>query len=228
MAIMGFDVAKYTPDLSGLGSSLVNVGIIIVVMIILAIIGYVIWDNKRYRYKIEIYENLGGSGYVKTGTDTARVVKIGDTGEEILMLKKRKKIVTSYNRKMGNNLIWFAVGQDGYWYNFILADMDAKRGTLDIEVIDRDMRMAYVAIGKNARDRYKNNPHFMEKYGGILVMGIFLIIMIVGVGYLINKLATVAGSLVASQNAAQKTAEINQQVLASLDNICSGSGIKAG
>ena len=221
----GFDLSRYTPNLAGLGSSLLNIGLIIVVLFILAGIGLWIWNNARFKYKIEIYENLGGTRYVQTGIDKARIVKIGETGEEILVLKARKKIVTSYNRKMGPNLIWFAIGQDGYWYNVILGDLDCKQGMLDIEPIDRDMRMAYVSIGKNARDRY-NKPRFMEKYGSLIMNGIFLIIVIVGIGFLINKLSTVATSLADTMRSAVEVSKLNQQVLSSIDNIRSSSGIK--
>lgn len=227
MAIMGVDVSKYMPDFSGLGNSLVNIGIVIVVILLMGVVGYIIWDRTRYKYKIEVFENVGGAGFSKVGSDLAMVRKIGNQGEEILFLKKRKKIITSYNKKMGNNLLWFAIAQDGSWINCTLGDLDAKRGMLDIEPVDRDMRYAHVSLRK-AFDNEFNKPKFMDKYGSLLFMGIFLVIMIIGIGYLINKIATVASSLAGTMDSARLVAELNQKVLVGLDNIKSGSGIKVG
>jgi len=218
--------SKYLPDFSGIGSSVMTIGIVFVIALCLIAFGYYYWDKRRYKYKIEIYENLGGTRYVKTGIDLARIQKVGDQGEEILVLKKRKKIVTSYNRKMGDNLIWFAVGQDGYWYNVTLGDLDSKQGMLDIEPIDRDMRYSHTAIRKNYNDRY-NKPKFMDKYGSIIMLGIFLIIIIIGVGYLINRLAGVATSLNQPIQTLTELTKLNKEIITGLDNVCSGSGIKA-
>lgn len=224
---LGVNLDKFKPDLSGLGSNLINVSIIICVILALAIAGYFIWDRTRYKYKIEIFENVGGMGFSKVGSDLAMIRKIGNQGEEILFLKKRKKIVTSYNKKMGNNLLWFAIAQDGSWINCVLGDLDAKRGMLDIEPVDRDMRYAHVSLRK-AFDNEFNKPKFMDKYGSLLFMGIFLIIMIVGIGYLINKLSTVADSFAGAMNSAREVADLNQKILVGIDNIKSGSGIKVG
>lgn len=229
MGILEGDFSSVIPKISGFGSglggSLTTVIIGIVVIATIAIFAYIYWDNKRYKYKIEIYENLGGTRYVKTGTDTARVQKIGDQGEELLVLKKRKKIVTSYNRKMGNNLIWFAVGQDGYWYNVTLGDLDSKQGMLDIEPIDRDMRYAHTAIRKNYNERY-NKQKFMDKYGSMIIIAIFLLIVVIAIGYYVNKLSETAVAFTSASKDFAQIAELNRGVLSSLDKVCSSSGIR--
>lgn len=219
------DIGKYMPDTSGLGSSLLTVLFWVIVLASLGVFAYFFWDNRRYKYKIEIYENTGGTRYVQSGTDRARVQKIGDQGEEILVLKKRKKIVTSYNRKMGNNLIWFAVGQDGYWYNVTLGDLDSKQGMLDIEPIDRDMRYAHTAIRKNYNERY-NKQKFMDKYGSMIIVAIFLLIVVIAIGFYVNKLSETAETFTQASKDFREVAEINKGVLSSLDNIYSTSGIK--
>jgi len=213
-----------TYNAGGIMSSLMWV---LIFTIVVCTVGVGIWiwlDNKKYKFKIEIYENLGGTRYVKTGTDVAKVVNLGDGGEELLWLKRRKRFENAYGRKMGKNLLWYAVGQDGYWYNCTLGDLDAKQGMLDIEPIDRDMRMMSVAIRKNITNRYKKN-NFMEKYGVMLMGGIFLIIMIGGIWFLLDKMAMSAQTLT---TAAQTNAQVQagtERVLTALDNILSGSGI---
>lgn len=213
------------PGFTGIGTGLLNVLLVFLVVAALTFIGYYIWDSRRYRYKIEIFENLGGTRYVKTGVDRARVVKVGDSGEEILFLKKRKKIISAYGRKMGNNLLWFAVGQDGYWYNITLGDLDGEQGMLDIEPIDKDMRYAYTSLRKVANQEY-NKQKFMDKYGAVVMNGIFLIIIIIGIGYLLTRMGDVAGVLGNSLNTMKELAQTNKEVLNALDNICSNSGIR--
>jgi len=110
---------------------------VIVVVLILGAVGFwLIYSWRVFRYKIWIFENTG-HGYRLVGKDRARLIKVGDGGEEILWLKRRKVYRAAYGRKMGKNTYWFAIGQDGYWYNVVLGDVDAKLGMLDIEPIDR-------------------------------------------------------------------------------------------
>ncbi len=62
--------------------------------------------------------------------------------------------LSAYGRKMGKNTYWYAKAQDGYLYNFLLGDLDAKRAMLDIEPIDRDVRMFHVALDRLSNDTY--------------------------------------------------------------------------
>jgi len=182
-------------------------------------------ENRKYKYNIEIYENLGGTQYQRTGKDKAKIVKLGDGGEEIMYLKRRKIFRNAYGKKMGHNLYWFAIGQDGYWYNIKLGDLDAKQGMLDIEPIDRDMRYMHVAIRKNISERYRKN-NFMEKYGIMLMAGLFLLIMIGGIWFLLDKMGEHVHTLSSTTDTANRVLQGNKDVLTALDNIMSSSGIE--
>ena len=224
----GFDLEGYMPDFAGIGAG-IGTGVLwtLAVAVIVAGLLFGVWfylDNKKYIYNIEIYENLGGTRYVKTGVDKAKLINLGEGGAQVIWLKKRKCYRTAYARKMGSNLIWFAIGQDGYWYNITLGDLDAKQGMLDIEPIDRDMRYMHVAIGRNTRDRY-NKLKFMEKYGTILMAGVFLIIMIFGLWFCISKLNDGIAASHAASEVNRQTMELAKEVLGVIDNIKSGSGI---
>ena len=72
------------------GTSMLYFLIFIIVVAVLAIVSYVVYMKKIYKYKIQIFENYGGKRYVLAGTDTARLLKIGDGGEMILKLRRRK------------------------------------------------------------------------------------------------------------------------------------------
>jgi len=206
----------------GIGS--INWMLILIVFMFVIVGGiliFILMDRKKYNKKIILFENIAGQGYQVTKRDRARLVKVGDGGEEILFLKKLKVYRTAYGKKMGKNQYWFAVGQDGYWYNIILGDLDAKMGMLDIEPIDRDMRYMHVAIRKNIQERYKKQ-NFMEKYGSILMNGLFLIIMLVGLGVLISKMADTANVINTGITTANELMATSRDLLTSMGNICNG------
>ena len=227
-SILGFDTGLTMPKIStaGFGGTITIIAVIIIFTILIGIVIWFIYQNKIFNKKIIIFENIAGQGYQPTGKDKARLVKIGDSGEEILFLQKRKVNRTAYGRKMGTNTYWFAVGQDGYWYNTLLGDLDAKMGMLDIEPVDRDMRYMHVAIRKNIQERYRKIG-VMEKYGPIIISGLFLLIMVASTWFLISKIGDLvneAGKLI---TAGQPIAESIKVAVSKLDTICSASGIRA-
>jgi hypothetical protein len=207
--------ANITIPQFGIGSGKIIIALsILLIAIGIAIIIWLIYDRRVYNKKIIVFENISGQGYQPSLKDRARLIKLGDGGEEILYLKKKKVYRAAYGRKMGKNTYWFAVGQDGYWYNSVLGDVDAKMGMLDIEPIDRDMRYMHVAIRKNIQDRYRKQS-WMEKYG---------VIMIIGIWFLLDKIAEIAGTTASNIETARALQEANQQILSGLDNIKGSSG----
>jgi len=223
--IFGFDVP--IPEFKfGVGTgNILWVLIVFVFCLFAAIIIYVVYNFKVYDKKIVVFENIAGGGYQPVFKDRARTVKLGDGGEEVLFLRKKKVYRGAYGRKMGKNTFWFAVGQDGYWYNFVLGDLDAKMGMLDIEPIDRDMRYMVTAIRKNIQERYRKQK-FMEKYGTIVMSGFFLLIMIIGIWFLLDKMAEINTASAGSLEAAKQVQAASSGIISSLDNICSrGSGL---
>ena len=106
-----------------------------------------------------------------------------------------------------------------------MGDLDAKMGMLDIEPIDRDMRYMHVAVRKNIQTRYRKQK-FMEKYGTLVINGIFLLLMIGGVIFVIDKTTDLVASLNTAMETARQVMDSNKQILSSLNNICvGGSGI---
>jgi|TARA_R100001530_G_scaffold34477_3_gene26942 hypothetical protein len=229
LTIAGQDLGINMPSFTGggFGSWLTIIAVILLVVGFSAVAFWFWYQGKIFNKRIKVFENIAGAGWQHTGNDKARIVKVGDGGEEIMYLQKRRVYRTAYGRKMGKNTYWFAIGQDGYWYNVVLGDLDAKMGMLDIEPIDRDMRYMHVAIRKNIQERYRKIG-FMEKYGQILMSGIFFIILIIGIWLLISKvedLITIAGQNI---EAGKPVADALSNAVGNLDNLCSGgSGIKS-
>ena len=219
---LGFNLPTFTT--SGVGYWITIFAVIVLVIISAGVLAWWYIQKKAFFIKIRDFENVSGQGYQLVGRNTARLLKCGDSGEEILLLKKGKKYRTAYGRKMGKNEYWFAKGQDGYWYNFVLGDLDAKMGMLDIEPIDRDMRYMHVAIRKNIQDRYRKDDK-LAKYMPIAISFMFAIVMIIAAWLVMSK----AGDLItiASQNieASKPIADALTNALSKLDSICHSSGI---
>ena len=207
-----------------------TLNLILWVLIISGILGFGLWwwmDRIVFNIKIVHFENIAGQGYQPTFKDRARLVKVGDGGEELLYLKKKKVYRSAYGRKMGKNTFWFAKGQDGYWYNCILGDLDAKMGMLDIEPIDRDMRLMHVAIRKNITERYRKIG-FMEKYGVLVVSIIGVVIIFGGLWFLIDQIGELINQASATVKASGEVIKPLEKLISKMDSMYSGgSGISS-
>jgi len=199
---------------------------ILVFLGVMIIVGFLFWYYIIYNRKIVLYDNIAGQGYKVAFRDRARVIKIGDGGEELLWLMMRREFKSAYNRKMEKGTYWYAVGQDGYHYNVLLGDLDTKMACLDIDPIDRDMRLENVAIRKNAEGRYRRQK-WMDKYGIMLMNVLALMIFLFGMWFLIAKMGETATAINQGIQATKEVTEATKQIIASLDNIVTGgSGFK--
>jgi len=220
---LGFDFGGINMPSFGIGTGKITIVLTIFITILIgAIIAYLIYDRRIFNKRIIVFENISGQGYQLVFKDRARLISLGSGGEELLYLKRRKKYRTAYGKKMGKNTYWFAIGQDGYWYNVVLGDIDAKMGMLDIEPIDRDMRYMHVAIRKNIQDRYRKTK-FMEKYGTIIMNGMFLLIILVGIWFLLDKIAEIAGGISNAIDLIPNLIQEVRQLTSALSNACGGS-----
>lgn len=205
----------------------------VIVGLILIALGFASWyfyNKSVYRYNLQYYENLGGNRFLEAGKDKARIIRLGIDGGELLWAKKKRTFLPADGLRMGLNKYYFAKNnEDGYWYNITLGDLDAKAGILDIEPTDRDMKATQYAIRKNTEGRLaKKND--LGKILQIVVPVVMLLILIIGGGYLINKVGD-ASSVVASQTSENiriqgEIAQANKQVVTKLDQILSESGLR--
>jgi cell division protein FtsB len=222
--ILGFDTGLTMPgiNLTGIISSTwlwvlaaVIVGIILIAVVIVVL--YLMTFNR----KIVFFENIAGQGYQPIMKTRARIVKLGIGGEELLKTLKGGRYLTAYGRKMGRNTYWFARGQDGYLYNILLGDLDAKMGMLDIEPIDRDVRMFHVALDRLSHQTYGKSS-FLEKYGIHMMLFLFLIVLVLGMWFLIGKMGDVTAPLAQNQEQTLKVQEANERLVAKLDSLLRG------
>lgn len=211
-------------DITGFFSaSWIYIAIIVVVGIILVGLAIFLLFILTYKKKIILFENISGQGYQPVFRSRARVVKLGVGGEEILKTLFGGHFVSAYGRKMGKNTYWYAKGGDGYWYNIILGDLDAKQKILDVEPIDRDVRMFHVALDRLSHQTY-GKTSFLEKYGIHMMMFAFLIVLILGMWFIVGKIGDAVAPLEMSTENAVKIQEANDKTLVKLDNLIRALG----
>ena len=226
--ILGLGVDLPTIELSGFVSNTWIYVLIIAVLgfILLGVIAMLLFMST-YNKKIIFFENVAGKGYSPTIKTRARTISLGIGGEEVLKTMKGGKIFSAYGRKMGKNTFWFARGQDGYWYNFVLGDLDTKLAMLDIEPVDRDVRMFHAALDRLSQNSYGDKKGFIEKYGAHMILLITVVIMMVGfyvvAGKINEGLAASNNPEVSERNA--QTADVLLQLTSRLDNIQRGTGV---
>lgn len=208
-----------------LSSTWIYVLIIVVIGIVLLVGVSLFLFFKTYNKKVVLFENISGQGYQPILKTRARTINLGVGGEEILKTLNGK-FVTAYGRKMGKNTFWFAKGQDGYWYNIVLGDLDSKRAMLDIEPIDRDVRMFHVALDRLSHQTYGKNS-FLEKYGIHLLLFVFLITLILGMWFIVGKIGDAVAPLSSATQQSVELQQANAEITSKLASIIDKLGIKS-
>ncbi len=227
MGIIG-DISQATFDKVNFGGLFTGLGILMVTLLIVAIVGGIIFfffTLKKYKYKITIFENIAGQGYVPVGKDRAKIVKVGDQGDEILLLQKRKVFRQAYGRKIGKNHYAFAIGKDGYWRNITFGDIDVELNKLGIKPIDRDMRYMHVAIRKSIKDRYEKKNWLKENFAMLVQFG-FMVIIFIFLWLIFREFGAITSAAAGAVEAAGEVQDSTRQLLVALDNIIAGSGIR--
>jgi hypothetical protein len=211
-------------DISGfLSSSWIYVAVIVFFgFVFISALGIFLFF-LTYNKKIVLFENISGQGYQPILKTRARIIKLGIGGEELLKTLKGGHFVSAYGRKMGRNTYWYAKGQDGYWYNIVIGDLDTKMGMLDIEPIDRDVRMFHVALDRLSHQTYgqKDTIAKIIMYGTVFI---FLLTLILGMWFITGKIGDATAPLAQSNEIALKISENNLQVTNRLDSLLRAMG----
>jgi len=211
-------------DLTGaLSSSWIYIFIIALIGIILIIGVAIFLFYLTYKRKVIIFENISGQGYQPIIKTRARIVKLGIGGEELLKTLAGGMYISAYGRKMGKNTYWYAKGQDGYLYNVVLGDLDSKQAMLDIEPIDRDVRMFHVALDRLSNQTY-GKVSFLEKHAVHMILFVFLVVVILGMWFIVGKIGEAVAPLGMAADSSVKIQEANVKITAQLESIARALG----
>jgi len=223
---LGVEGAIPSIDLTGmLSSSWIYIFIIAFVGFILVLGISLFFFFTTYKRKIIIFENVSGKGYQPILKTRARVIKLGIGGEEILKTLVGGIFISAYGKKMGKQTYWYAKGQDGYLYNVLLGDLDSKQAMLDIEPVDRDIRMFHVALDRLSHQTY-GKQNLFEKYAIHMMLFLFLIVLILGMWFIVGKIGEAVAPLGKATDLSMKIQETNVQITSKLEAIARSLGHK--
>ena len=88
------------------------------------------------------------------------------------------------------------------------------------------MRYMHVAIRKNIQERYRKIG-LMEKYGQLIMSGMFFIIIIAGIWLLLAKVEDLVTILIQNIEASKPVADALSNAIGKLDSFCGGSGLSS-
>jgi len=172
------------PTLGGMFSGLIGFLLFIFIAAGLSITTWVIMNKMSYNKKIVIFE-LVGNKFEPTRKDTAKEITIGQGGERVLFLKKHKLWKVA-EKQASRNTYWFAIGSDGYWYNFVMENLNLRIGTSEIGGINPEMhkimRYQNAALRKNLQERHIKKKWFEHPIVGWI--GAIIFVLVVGIMFM--------------------------------------------
>lgn len=169
--VSGSSILKFIGG--GLLTLVLSVGIVI--------LGIWIMNKLTYKKEIIIFEKVGQK-FEPTGKDKAREFVLGVGGERVLYLKKAK-IWKVAEQQASRNTYWFAILDDGYWYNITLGDLNKDLGEFDVTGISPEihkiMRYQNAGLRKNLADRHLKKKWYEHPLIGWI--GAILFVIITGI-----------------------------------------------
>ncbi len=214
---------------SSLSSILVWGSIFIIMFIVLVVGGVGIWfliRRVQFNKKITIFEERNGVPEW-FGEDTAREVVYNIYGDSIFFLRKRKKYMPRPERKVGKNRYFYVIRGDGTWINVGLGEIESRLKVMGVTPIHPDMRAFKSGMAKIIKDRFEKK-NLLKEWAPIIVPIIFFIIVAIALYFIVDKIVASQDNLLKMTEASKAVMEKAGNVLSSLNNICSGSGIKTG
>lgn len=184
-----------------------------------AVVTIVVMSRLRWPLRIRINSNISGLGYGLVGKDKARVVRFGDGGEELLFLRKRKKLRVGYGKRTGLREITFTIPEDGLWYQVGYGDFDKTLREIGLTPTSVNVRLAMASARKGLDERLKPKS-WAEKYAIPLMIGAILILgIMLGASIIIMSKKIVEASRINAQtmNASYETQLKTQETIQGLN-----------
>lgn len=138
---------------------------------------YLFAMNLKYNKKIVLFRKVGNK-IIPVMVDKGTFERVGTAGDYWCRTKKMKKILPRPIIQMGRNEFWFYEREDGEWINIGLKDFDEQMKKAGVYYVEEDMRLSRLGIQKNLRERFQK-PSFWQKYGGLIMNVIFMLVMTV-------------------------------------------------
>lgn len=213
------------------GSSGIDITLIITILVLIVLFGLIagaatffILNSRQWRIKIVAFETIN-KRLQPNRKDKAKRLKIQKTGDEVLLLKKHKKILPFPVSQTGINSYWFEIRGDGEWINIEPKSVDQSENRMEMNSLEKDMRYARASLAHLSKERY-DETSFLQKYGGLIAYSVLIICTAIGFWLLIDQMIEVAKASAQAVDASKDVLVEVKKVLGALDNLKGGSGIK--
>lgn len=162
------------PSFSGMGSTIMYIGIGGLIAGLIGIAAFLYFQNKRFNKKIILYKTINGVE-IEAGNYQGMFQKVGFAGDYWLFIRGIGKIVPRPKIEHRKDTYLYYEREDGEWINVGLK-FNKEQAKMDMFYIDEDMRLSRVAIQKNLQQRLQKET-FWQQYGTMLMTAGFLIII---------------------------------------------------
>ncbi len=195
-----------------------------------SIIMYVVLIRMRYPVKVIILQEVAPYGFIPYKNDRARLISVGDMGEQIYFLRRAKKYRAGFGRMIGNNKIAWGIGEDGFWYNITFGNLNKKLMEAGVFPVSVDMRFVNYGVRKAIQERY-DKKDFFQKWGTTIVMSVFIFVILIqasGMWFIFDKMNEAIQStntgLEESRKFQIEFQKGQRDLLLAYDNVFSGGG----
>lgn len=222
MADIGSALSRLTPNISG-GTLGMTILLVIVFLVFLAVMGGIAWWlylRKSYKYKIIIAEKVGGMTTI-VGKDTAREKKLNNQGDTVFYLRKLKKTIPKGTIQISPRQYLYRVREDGEWINTDLGDLDQDSKRIGVHFLDKEVRFARTQLARGLKEEFDKYDLLNKLLPGVMYTILILVTGIM-IWLLFREWTQLAGIINGAVDTAAKLMEQNQQVLNSMENVCSG------
>lgn len=199
----------------------------IIFILVSFIVGIATWwwaNRKAYNKKIQVYHSVAGNT-MKLGTDFAREVVLPHTSVRAFYLKKNGFYLPRPTIAIDKNEYIYFVRSDGEWFNSGLGNLDVDNKKINLSPDLTDMRMANASLKRLVEKNYKKMNWFKE-YAPYLGFGLLIFLLGIVSFLILREAGQISGALTGTLDAQTEITNKVSEMISSMDNICSGSGIR--
>tara|TARA_R100001530_G_scaffold30767_1_gene24217 strand:+ start:1258 stop:1944 length:687 start_codon:yes stop_codon:yes gene_type:complete len=196
-----------------------------IVAIFVAVITYLLANRKSFNITIHIFEDIGGNTS-PIGIDKAKEIVLPFTSVKAFYLRNNKIFLPRPSIQTGKRVYWYFKRKDGEWVN-CGPQFNEKTSKIDLTFDHSDMRMANASLKKLVEKNYKK-LNWLKEYAPYI--GFAILIMMLGITFflVIGEASKVTGGVAEATTQIAQSIEAQKEILQSLDNLMSTSGVRQG
>ena len=154
---------------------------------------YLYMMKRTYNQRIIVFGMIGNTPMEKW-KDTAKVVPVGRAGDNLFLLRRRKRYLPPPLIQGGINTWYYWERKDGELINIGFENVDLAQKKMGAHFVDVDMRMQRLGIEKNLQYRLQDQT-FWQKHGQMIINVMFYVIVTMMVIVLFNQFGKVASEV---------------------------------